>query len=171
MEIRDKFLDDILLIESRKFQDDRGSFLKFFEQGILSNYVIRQVNFVSNKTKGIIRGLHFQQPPNSEAKFFRVISGSINLVCLDVRPGSVHFQKSQKYVLKPGNMAVFIPKGYATGYEVMDENTQVLYFSDEDYHPDSESGIRWNDPIIEHCWITSNPIVSEKDSNWKTWPS
>ncbi len=170
MKVLKELLGGALLIESPYFEDERGAFVKFFNHDTpLAHYHIAQVNHVQNHQKGILRGLHYQSAPQAESKFFRVVSGSINLVFVDLRPSHKSFKKAESVILNQSNTAVLIPEGFATGYEVLETNTNVLYFSNKDYHPDLENGINWQDPMLSHLWHSSKPIVSIKDQNWKIW--
>ncbi|RJE70866.1 dTDP-4-dehydrorhamnose 3,5-epimerase family protein [Reichenbachiella sp. MSK19-1] len=159
-----------LLLGSPHFEDDRGSFIKFFNHDSpLENYQIAQVNFVQNKQIGILRGLHYQQGSHTESKFFRATQGKINLVFLDLRPDSSTYQQADSVILDKSDVGLWIPTGFATGYEVLAINTDILYFSNQAYIPESENGINWQDPMVHEHWHTPNPIVSDKDQNWPLW--
>ncbi|UXP32941.1 dTDP-4-dehydrorhamnose 3,5-epimerase family protein [Reichenbachiella agarivorans] len=167
MKILKELPGGILLIESPRFQDERGGFMKLFNHDTpLHKYAIAQVNYVQNRESGILRGLHFQKGGFAESKFFRVLTGQINLVYLDVNPESTTYQLSGSYILDQAQLGLLIPEGFATGYEVLTPHTDVLYYSNKDYHPEAEGGVNWQHPLVVNHWKTNMPIVSEKDKNW-----
>jgi dTDP-4-dehydrorhamnose 3,5-epimerase len=114
-----------------------------------------QVNH-SFSRKNVIRGLHFQKPPKEQSKLIKVISGKILDVVVDL--------KNLKYIMieLDENKALFIPKGYAHGFLAL-EDTHLIYLVDEYYDPNYESGIIYNDKILNIPWPIENPILSEKD--------
>ena len=171
MKLIETLLSDVQIIRSNSFDDDRGGFIKLFNKDstLFNNYKTEQINFVQNKKKGILRGLHYQIGEFSESKFFRVLKGSIQLAFADLRINSQTKDKSGTYILDTPDIAVLIPKGFATGYLTLKDNTEVLYCSDNIYHPLSEKGIRWNDPSFDFQWLDSNPELSQKDKTWKDY--
>lgn len=155
-------MSEVMHFKIPKFSDDRGAFNKLFSNVWLSDYRIKQVNLVTSH-KAVLRGLHYQQGEAAEAKLFTVLNGRIQLAWLDVSTGTCGSE-----IINAEENAVFIPRGYATGYLVLEENTTVLYYSDNDYTPEAEAGVRWNDPVMAGIsWQISNPVVSEKDLNWR----
>ncbi|BDS15248.1 dTDP-4-dehydrorhamnose 3,5-epimerase family protein [Aureispira anguillae] len=168
MEQTNTLLEDVLVIKSPAFFDQRGGFIKLFNQQatVLEHYEIKQVNFVQNKEKGIIRGLHYQTGAFAESKFFRVLRGSIQLAFVDLRTSPLDYKKASTITLDKPDMGVLIPKGFATGYLTLEANTDVLYYSDNIYEPSSEKGIRWDDPLFKIQWLTFNPDLSQKDRAW-----
>lgn len=171
MKIISTLLTDVQLIQSPAFVDERGSFVKFFNQeaSLVQEYNIRQVNFVQNKQANILRGLHYQTGDWAEAKFFRVLRGSIQLGVVDARTGVASPDRASTIVLDRPDQGVLVPRGYATGYLTLSEEAEVLYFSDNVYHPQAEQGIRWDDPAFALDWQTKQPDVSEKDAAWALW--
>ncbi|WP_370089232.1 dTDP-4-dehydrorhamnose 3,5-epimerase family protein [Ekhidna sp.] len=150
------------VLELPVFKDTRGVFTKAFQAvDALHDFEVKQANLVENTSQGIFRGLHFQNSPYQERKFFRVLSGSIQLVFFDLEE-----EKGYDYVLDQTNHGVLIPRGFATGYLVLEKNTHVLYFSDNEYQSDYESGIRWDDERINCDWRSAISVVSEKDQNF-----
>lgn len=161
-------LNEVKLISMPSFKDARGSFKKIFHSlPPLENYHIKQINFVENNSAGILRGLHYQTEPYAEAKIFRVISGAIQLVYFDVRASSETYKKAATICLDDDTSAVLVPRGFATGYAVLRENSSVLYLSDNIYYPEEERGIRWNDPVLDIKWEVEYPLLSGKDKAWK----
>lgn len=170
MKILKKFFDKVYMLQSPRFEDDRGVFTKLFNTSSpLGKYDIKQINFVQNHQAGIVRGLHYQSGEHSESKFFRTLKGKINLIYLDIEPSSSTYLQSGSQILDQPNVGLLIPEGFATGYEVLESNTDVLYFSNKEYKPDEENGINWQDPMIKNLWLTKEPVISEKDRKWKIW--
>lgn len=159
----------ILLLQTPLFCDSRGQFIKLADHGLqdFRPFEQRQLNYVTNTKRFTFRGLHYQKGDYSESKIFRVITGSAIIIAFDVRSTSATFQKTFSMKLFKPEIAVWVPRGFATGYCTLEDGTSVLYSSDNDYHPEAESGIRWNDPRMV---FTDQPaaelIVSEKDMNW-----
>jgi dTDP-4-dehydrorhamnose 3,5-epimerase len=147
--------------------DSRGTFLKIFQSKhpILQHFAVKQINLVKSSLH-TLRGLHYQTGYYAESKFFRIIDGSIQLVCICIDPQHSQYLKSHSYLLTDKTNGVLVPKGYATGYLCLSEGTEVLYLSDNDYFPEAEKGLRWNDPVISIAWQNSQPLLSEKDQNW-----
>jgi dTDP-4-dehydrorhamnose 3,5-epimerase len=162
-------LPGLLIIEPTTFPDARGYFFesynirKFHESGI--DYLPVQDN-ESSSSRGVIRGLHFQEEPFAQAKLIRVIQGEIYDVALDIRLGSPTF--GQFYGLKIDSDAkrqFFIPKGFAHGFSVLSEKAIVLYKCDSYYSVDHERGINVSDPSLGIDWMIEKgkEIISAKD--------
>ncbi|MDR2191730.1 MAG: dTDP-4-dehydrorhamnose 3,5-epimerase [Endomicrobium sp.] len=158
---------DVILIEAKKFEDQRGFFAELYHRGSFSetqiNSPIKQINF-SKSQKGVLRGLHYQLNPFAQGKIIRAVSGRIFDVAVDIRKNSDTFGKwvgvelsSEKFEM------IYIPQGFAHGFEVLSETAEFEYFCTEFYSPQSERGILYNDPDIDIKWNTKNPIISEKD--------
>lgn len=168
MQIISTLLDDVYVIESPAFSDQRGAFTKLFHRTIpsLSNYKIEQINFVENKHKHTLRGLHYQISIYAESKFFRVLSGKIQLGFVDLRTTQANASCSATFILDRPNIGVLVPRGFATGYLTLEDNCNVLYYSDNIYKADHEKGIRWNDPLFDLNWEFDHPELSKKDQSW-----
>lgn len=124
----------------------------------------------SRSKRGVLRGLHFQMEPYAQAKLVRVVQGRVFDVAVDIRPGSATFGRYVAVELSADNhRQLFIPKGFAHGYVVLEEDTVFQYKCDEYYHPESEDGVAWNDPQIGIEWplTESEIILSPKDTNRK----
>lgn len=162
-------LPDVALLESHLFEDERGSFLKVFNR--LSDYTrafsIQQINYVDTSEKHTLRGLHYQTGKAAEAKLFRVVSGKAQLAFIDLREQSRTYLESKSVILDKANKALLIPRGMATGYLTLAAHTRMLYLSDNDYTPNQERGIRWDDAVLNIKWLTDEPILSKKDLNWE----
>lgn len=159
----------LLVFEPNVFEDSRGYFFEaynekqFQQEGIDIRWV--QDN-QSSSSYGVIRGLHYQLPPNDQTKLVRVLRGKILDVVVDIRKGSPTFGKSFSKVLSAKNKRqLFIPKGFAHGFSVLSEKAEVLYKCDGFYNKESEGGIIYNDPTLEIDWRipAEAEIVSEKD--------
>jgi dTDP-4-dehydrorhamnose 3,5-epimerase len=162
-------LSGLLLFEPAVFEDSRGYFFEsyneniFKEQGITIHWV--QDN-QSSSTYGVIRGLHFQQPPYAQTKLIRVLRGKILDVVVDVRAGSPTYGQVYSKVLSAKNKRqLLIPKGFAHGFSVLSEKAEVLYKCDAFYNKQSEGGILYNDPALNIDWRipAEEAIVSDKD--------
>lgn len=173
MERINTLLKDVHVIKSPAFFDQRGGFVKLFNQqaSLLEHYDIKQVNYVQNKEKGIIRGLHYQTDTFAESKFFRVLKGSIQLAFIDLRTPPLTYKNAGTFILDSPEIGILIPRGFATGYLTLEENTEVLYYSDNIYEPSSEKGIRWDDPLFKIPWLAFNPDLSLKDRTWSNFTS
>lgn len=163
-------LPGAFLIECEPYLDERGMFARYFCQREFEAHGLKaeivQCNFSQNKKKGTIRGMHFQHPPFAEVKIVRCLKGRIYDVIIDIRPDSPAFLKWQAFELsaQEKNM-VYIPEGFAHGYQSLTAGCEVLYMVTQFYAPDHERGIRWNDPMIGIKWpLVYAPIVSPKDA-------
>lgn len=168
-------LKDCYIIEPNKFGDDRGYFSPYFIQKELENANIKfetiaQANR-SKSAKGVVRGLHFQKKPKCQAKIVEVINGSAIDVVVDIREGSPTYGKSFSVLLTPeNNRQLFVPRGFAHGFISLEDDTIFQYLVDNDYAPELEAGIYWNDSELNINWQEvfdkygiEKPLVSEKD--------
>lgn len=164
-------LEDAIIIEIEKKEDDRGFFARawcrkeFDEHGLAFNPV--QANVAFSKTKGILRGMHYQVAPNEEAKLIRCISGAIYDVIIDLRPDSPTYRQWFGVELSANNYKMlYVPEGFAHGYQALMDNTEVFYQVSQFYSPESERGVRWNDPAFSIKWPEiDNCMVSTKDKS------
>ena len=163
MEIFSLAIDDVLLIKPTKFEDNRGWFSETYHfEKFGKDIYFKQDNHVYSK-KNVIRGLHFQNP-HKQGKLVRCIKGKILDVAVDIRPKSPTFGMYVSEILSGENMnQLWIPGGFAHGYSVLSDESEVLYKCDEVYHPEDEGGIIWDDTTLNIDWKIDNPIVSEKD--------
>jgi dTDP-4-dehydrorhamnose 3,5-epimerase len=171
MEIKKIHIPGLLVIEPDVFGDSRGYFMETFSESKYKEIGIN-CNFVqhneSASNKGVIRGLHYQLEPHAQAKLVRVIQGQVFDVALDLRLGSPTFGKWFGVVLSGENKKqFFIPKGFAHGFSVLQNNTIFEYKCDEIYTPESERGIIYDDPKLNIEWMVKpeNAIISEKDKH------
>ena len=166
-------IDGLYIIEPRVFKDARGYFFESYSKHKFDNE-IRAVDFVQDNescsTKGVLRGLHFQKPPYSQAKLVRCVRGAVLDVAVDLRKDSPTYGEHVAVELSEENhLQFFIPKGFAHGFEVLTDTAIFQYKCDEYYHPETEGGIDPFDETLAISWHISPElaIVSEKD---KTHP-
>jgi dTDP-4-dehydrorhamnose 3,5-epimerase len=163
-------IPDVIAVEPRKFEDSRGFFSELFhavsfkEGGI--DKQIKQIN-LSKSSKGVLRGLHYQLNPYAQGKIIRAVSGKIFDVAVDLRKNSAYFGKWVGINLDSEKLnMVFIPEGFAHGFEVLSETAEFEYFCTELYNPEHERGILYNDPFLNISWHTKSPEVSKKDAEY-----
>mgnify|MGYP004442778483 FL=1 len=171
MEIIQTSIEGLLVIEPKIFKDSRGYFFESFNQTEFEEKVGR-INFVqdneSKSTYGVVRGLHFQNPPYSQSKLVRVVKGAVLDVAVDLRKDSATYGKYVAMELTEENhKQLFIPKGFAHGFSVLSQEAVFQYKCDNFYAPQSEGAILWNDEDINIDWRipADKIIVSDKDSN------
>lgn len=160
-------LKGVLVITPKTFTDSRGLFFESFkksdyiEMGIEKDFVQENQSF---SYKNVIRGLHFQKGKHAQGKLVRVVQGCVYDVIADVDRNSPTYKQWFGVMLSELNKKlVWIPEGYAHGFSVISENASVVYKCTQEYHPDAESGIRYNDKNLNINWFVENPIVSKKD--------
>ncbi len=169
--IKNTGLPGLKHINIKFFQDDRGSFRKFFSSSALpkSGLVgeIKQINFSSTKKKGTVRGMHFQHPPFSEIKLVSCISGSALDVAVDLRKASPTFLQWHGQVLsQSNNNALLIPEGFAHGFQALEDNTELLYFHSQEYYPEYEDGVSPLDLTLKIDWPIEPSYLSDRDSSF-----
>lgn len=164
-------LPGVFLIDLDLLEDDRGFFARYFcrqeyaELGLDSN--ILQINNSFNKSKGTLRGIHYQTNPFGEVKIVRCIAGSLFDVVIDLRVGSPSFLQWIGVELSSDNRRMlYVPKGCGHGFITTANNTEALYLVTEYYTPGHEGGIRWNDPFFDIKWPVSPQVISSKDDAW-----
>jgi len=164
-------LDGLVVLKPTVFKDNRGYFMESYNQKNI-NKLLGNVNFIqdneSESSRGVLRGLHFQKPPYTQAKLVRCLKGGVLDVALDLRKDSKTYGIFETISLTEENKKqLFIPKGFAHGFIVLSKSAILSYKVDNYYNPESESGIIWNDPDLNIDWkINKNEIiVSEKDKN------
>lgn len=164
-------IPEVILITPKVFTDERGFFMEIYQKeefakiGITGEFV--QQNH-SKSVKGVLRGLHYQKEPYAQAKLVRCIKGEIFDVAVDIRKNSPTFGRYVSMALSEENKnMLYIPRGFAHGFEVISDEAEVIYSVDNIYSKESESGIIWNDYNIGIKWIIKTPVLSEKDKNWK----
>jgi dTDP-4-dehydrorhamnose 3,5-epimerase len=165
-------LDGVCIIELEMINDNRGFFARSwckeaFGQNELSNDIV-QCNISFNLQCATIRGLHYQVSPHEETKIVRCIRGGIYDVVIDLRKNSPSYMSWIGVNLNSENRKmIYIPTGFAHGYQTLTSETEIYYQVDQYYNPKAEQGIRWDDPAFSIDWpISKNCIVSEKDRAW-----
>ena len=163
-------IEGVLILEPKVFGDARGYFFESWNQEVYEKNGIK-ANFVQdNESKarfGVLRGLHFQAPPYTQAKLVRVIQGGVLDVAVDIRRGSPTFGKHVAVELSGENKRqLFVPRGFAHGFAVLTDEVLFAYKCDNRYMPSHERGIAWNDPALGINWRVDAEsfILSEKDA-------
>jgi dTDP-4-dehydrorhamnose 3,5-epimerase len=170
MNVSQTKLEGVLVIEPKKFGDERGFFSEVFRESILSDYgfdrAFIQDNHAFSQQKGVLRGLHYQSPPFAQDKLVRVTRGAILDVAVDIREGSPTYGEWVSEVISAENWKqILVPRGFAHGYVTLKENTEVLYKVTEYYAPQADKGLMWNDSTLAIDWQLGEmePILSQKD--------
>ncbi len=161
-------LKDAYLVEPVVHGDHRGFFIEsysqriFEENGFHLNFI--QDNHARSEKLGVLRGLHFQTPPNAQTKLVRVIRGKVFDAIVDIRIGSPTYGQSYGVELSEDNFhMLLVPVGFAHGYCTLTPGAEVMYKVDTFYAPQAEGGIIWNDPALQIDWQVEHPILSSKD--------
>jgi len=156
------------VIEPKFFRDERGSFARVFckeeFRQVYCTKEIVQINHSMTKAVGVVRGMHFQKPPYAEIKIIKCLRGKVYDVAVDLRAGSPTFLKWVGVELcgEKGN-AVYIPEGFAHGFQTLEENSEMLYMHTQFYTPSYEAGLRYDDPRLAIKWPLPISEVSERD--------
>jgi len=160
-------LPGVVLIEPQVFSDDRGFFMETFKgsnfaaNGIPERFA--QENHSSSR-RGVLRGLHIQRPPKAQGKLVRVVAGEIFDVVVDVLQGSTTYGTWVAQVLSSDNKGMlYIPPWCLHGFVVTSDTAEVVYLATEEYAPDYEGGVVWDDPDLAIRWPIEEPVLSEKD--------
>ena len=170
MEVIKTDIEGVVILEPRIFKDARGYFFESFSAREFEEKVFRTTFVQDNESYssyGVVRGLHFQKPPFTQAKLVRVIKGAVLDVAVDLRKGSPTYGKHVAVELTENNhRQLFIPHGFAHGFAVLSDEVLFQYKCDNYYAPLSEGGIRWNDPDLQIDWRipADQVILSEKDT-------
>jgi dTDP-4-dehydrorhamnose 3,5-epimerase len=164
------------LIQLEPRIDARGTFARAFcarefaEQGLTSSFV--QANISANVRAGTLRGLHFQHGPHSEVKLVQCVKGSVYDVVVDTRRESETYLQWTGVELSEGNgVMIYVPAGFAHGYQTLTDAANVLYLVSEFYTPELEGGLRYDDPKLEIKWPRAVSDISEKDGRWPLLPA
>jgi len=172
MEFISSNFEGLFTIRLKKLEDDRGLFARTFcknefkQIGFNKEFV--QFNHSFNKHKGTIRGMHFQNSPYCETKLIRCIQGAVYDVAVDLRIGSPTFLQYFGIELSAINMvSVLIPEGFAHGFQVLDDNSALIYHHTQYYTPGADAGIRFDDPALNIHWKLPAVMISEKDKLYR----
>jgi dTDP-4-dehydrorhamnose 3,5-epimerase len=163
-------LPGVVVIEPQVFEDDRGFFMETYKKSDFISAGL-DVDFVqenhSRSVQGTLRGLHLQRAPRAQGKLVRAVEGEILDVAADIRRESPTFGQWVSVTLSAENRrSVYIPAGYAHGFCVVSPDAQVLYKTTDEYAPELEWGVRWDDPVLGIPWPVSAPLLSSRDSHW-----
>jgi dTDP-4-dehydrorhamnose 3,5-epimerase len=160
------------IIEPERIEDARGFFARAwckreFEEHGLNPFLV-QCNLSFNKSRGTLRGMHYQRAPYQETKLVRCTRGAVYDVIIDLRPESPTYLEWLGIELTEENRKMlFVPEGFAHGYQTLADNTEVFYPVSQFYSPESVRGVRWDDPVFAIKWPqTDDLVISEKDKSW-----
>ncbi|MFW6112381.1 MAG: dTDP-4-dehydrorhamnose 3,5-epimerase [Chloroflexota bacterium] len=163
-------IPEVILVEPRVFGDERGFFMETYKApdfeaaGIKADFP--QDNH-SRSTKGVLRGLHYQNPPYAQGKLVRAVRGEIFDVAVDIRKGSPTYGRWVSAVLSEENKnMLYVPEGFAHGFCTLSDIAEVMYKATNVYSPESEAGIIWNDDEVNIQWPVQEPVLSDKDQQW-----
>lgn len=169
MIFRETELEGVVVIDLEKIEDERGYFARawcwkeFFEAGLETTFV--QCNVSQNQLRGTLRGLHFQIAPSAEGKLIRCTRGRLFDVAVDVRPDSPTHGNwvSIELSAETGRM-VYIPEGFAHGFQTLEDNCELFYQMTAPYDPKAARGVRWDDPSLAIAWpLPERPVLSARD--------
>ncbi len=161
----------LFIIEPITVKDERGSFSRIFclnELNKIFNENIKQINHSSTNKKGTVRGLHYQYEPFSEVKIVKCIKGSIFDIVVDMRQNSKTFLKTFSIKLTQENQKMlYIPKGFAHGFQTLENNTELFYLHSNIYTPSNEGALNAKDPSLDIKWPLNITNISKKDTEHK----
>ena len=163
-------IKDVILIKPQVFSDNRGFFLESYKKSDFEangiSVEFNQDNH-SKSSKHVLRGLHYQANPYSQAKLVRCVRGRIYDIAVDLRKESETYKKYVKVKLSEENKCMlFIPQGFAHGFVVLSEEAEIIYKASGEYNPEADRGIFWKDKDLNINWeIDFEPILSLKDQN------
>jgi len=169
---RETKLPGAFVIELQKHEDERGFFARswcrreFEAHGLDPRMAQCDVSF--NKVKGTLRGMHYQAAPCAEAKLVRCTRGAIYDVIIDLRRESVTYKQHVSEVLSSNNYkALFVPEGFAHGFQTLEDNSEVFYQMSAFYSPEHQRGLRYNDPAFRINWPVDATVISDRDRNYE----
>lgn len=159
------------LVDPEPVEDDRGTFARawcvreFAEHGLPAGFV--QSSISRTRRRGTLRGMHWQAEPHAEEKLVRCTRGAIWDVIVDLRPGSPTRLRHVALELDgESGRAVFVPKGFAHGFQTLQDDVEVLYHMTEFYEPSARRGARWDDPAFDIHWPIPDPILNARDASY-----
>lgn len=164
-------LKDALLVSFERVEDERGYFVRTYDQQAFSAAGIDfrpvQCSRSFNVAKGTLRGLHWQAAPHEEVKLVQCSQGSIFDVIVDLRRSSSSYGKWESFELRAeDNDALYIPSGFAHGFQTLDDDSEVSYMISAEYVPEAARGLRWDDPSLSIEWPLPSQAVSERDRSF-----
>jgi dTDP-4-dehydrorhamnose 3,5-epimerase len=163
--------EDAWIIDLNPARDARGFFARTFcvdefsAHGLETNFPQHSISYSARS--GTLRGMHFQRYPHSEVKLVRCVKGAIWDVIIDIRPASPTYCRWQAFELTDQNgLQLYIPKGFAHGFQTLSDAAIINYMISERYSPDSATGFRHNDPRFKITWPQPVTVISDKDLQW-----
>jgi dTDP-4-dehydrorhamnose 3,5-epimerase len=161
-------LGGAFVVEPERHEDERGFFARiwcrreFEERGLDAD--LAQCNISYNREKGTLRGMHYQHPPFAETKLVRCARGAVHDVIIDLRPGSPTFGRWLAAELTAtNNRLLYIPRGFAHGFQTLEDDTEVAYQVSEFYHPEVAGCVRWDDPAFRISWPLDVTVIAPRD--------
>jgi len=170
MEIKDTKLPGVKLLKPKRFGDHRGFFAETYNRRVYTDLGVDaefvQDNHSLSAAVGTVRGLHFQAPPQAQAKLVRCGRGAIFDVAVDIRRGSRTYGNWVGFTLSAENgTQLYIPVGFAHGFATLEPDSEIIYKCSDYYAPETEGALQWNDPVIGIDWpVTGDAILSDKDA-------
>jgi dTDP-4-dehydrorhamnose 3,5-epimerase len=166
MEILKELLPGCFLLQPKRFQDHRGSFVKTYHQGLHRelgiDFEIRE-EFYSVSAKGVVRGMHFQLPPHHHEKLVYLTRGAVRDVLLDLRKGPAYGRSASAELSWANQQAIYIPKGVAHGFAALEDESLMVYKTSSVYAPESDFGVRWDSFGFD--WGVDHPVLSARDQH------
>lgn len=164
-------LSGAFIIEPERLEDERGFFARSFCQREFEDHGldlnVAQCNISFNQKRGTLRGMHYQAPPYQEEKLVRCTKGAIYDVIIDLRPESLTFKQWVAADLTAENRRmIYVPAGFAHGFQTLEDETEVFYQMSEFYHPECTRGVRWDDPAFEIEWYSKVESISKNDATY-----
>jgi dTDP-4-dehydrorhamnose 3,5-epimerase len=165
-------IPDVLLVEAQTFDDNRGFFVETYKRSDFAAHGIADAFVQCNRShsvRGVLRGLHYQIHPRAQAKLVSVLQGEIFDVAVDIRHGSPTYGRwvGERLSGQNGRM-LYVPVGFAHGFCALSDRADVLYMVTDEYAPECDRGLLWNDPDIGIDWPITTPILSAKDAQLPT---
>ena len=171
MIIRETTLKGAFVIEMEKFEDKRGFFARAWSRkeveanGLISR--VAEINISFSKRRGTLRGMHYQVAPYEQVKLVRCTAGAIYDVIIDMRLDSPSYRKWTGVELTAENYRMlYVPERFAHGFQTLEDDTEVTYQVSQFYSPESERGVRYDDPVFQVEWPLPVEVISEKDIAW-----
>jgi len=164
-------LGGAFIVDIERREDDRGFFARMFCQHEFADHglepVIAQANVAFSRCRGTLRGMHFQYPPMAETKYVRCTRGAVIDVIVDLRPESpTYLQHTSVELTEDNRRGIYIPRRFAHGYQVLEDDTETTYMVGEFYSPGDEGGLLHDDPRLGLAWPLPVADISEKDARW-----
>ena len=176
MKILENPFKNAFVLQTEPYIDHRGKFGRIYCQDELKQIghykQIVQINHSLTRKSGAIRGMHFQHPPKAEIKMVKCLRGSVFDVIVDLRRASDTLLQWYGEILSDDNLKMmYVPEGFAHGFQTLEEKTELLYLHTEFYSPEHEGGVRYNDPRLNISWPVEVTEVSEKDQEYPLLPN